>query len=118
MEPLIEQLVERGRLEDASGGSNAGMTAGLEAALTEKQETEAKLAQAELRISQLEAAMQSGGGSPSKVSPPAMYVGGKPGGGPGPPPPPGGVREHVTYSSHTYLLPKCHNAFTKKSYCF
>merc|ERR1719245_214071 len=50
VEPLIEQLVERGRMEDggSSSGSVSGVTAGLEAAITEKQETEAKLAQAEL----------------------------------------------------------------------
>merc|ERR1719219_2037373 len=38
VEPLIEQLVERGRLEDAASiGASMGMTAGLEAAITEKQ---------------------------------------------------------------------------------
>lgn len=41
-----------------------GVTAGLEAAITEKQETEAKLAQAELRIAQLEEHINSGGGAP------------------------------------------------------
>lgn len=37
VEPLIEQLVERGKLEDgvSSSGSMGGMTAGLEAAITE-----------------------------------------------------------------------------------
>ena len=81
MEPLIEQLVERGKvsisshissshplsqMEDggSSSGSVGGVTAGLEAAITEKQETEAKLAQAELRIAQLEEHINSGGGAP------------------------------------------------------
>ena len=36
----------------SSSGSVGGVTAGLEAAITEKQETEAKLVQAELRIAQ------------------------------------------------------------------
>merc|ERR550519_1836284 len=92
VEPLIEQLVERGRLEDSNGGSSAGMTAGLEAALTEKQETEAKLLQAQDHIRKLEEQIRIGGVSPSKSvppPPPAMYAGGTPaGGGPGPPPPP------------------------------
>merc|ERR550519_154791 len=92
VEPLIEQLVERGRLEDSNGGTSAGMTAGLEAALTEKQETEAKLLQAQDHIRKLEEQIRIGGVSPSKSvlpPPPAMYAGGTPaGGGPGPPPPP------------------------------
>ena len=37
-----------------SGSGSFGMNAGLEAALTEKQETEAKLLQAQQRIQQLE----------------------------------------------------------------
>ena len=87
VEPLIEQLVERGRMEDG-GSIGSGMQAGLEAAITEKQETEAKLAQAELRINQLEEAIKSGGGT--VVSPMAENISkiasviGKP----GPPPPP------------------------------
>ena len=48
----------------SSSGSVSGVTAGLEAAITEKQETEAKLAQAELRIVQLEQHINSGGGAP------------------------------------------------------
>merc|ERR1719509_195812 len=92
VEPLIEQLVERQRLEEQSGGMSAmgGMSAGLEAALTEKQETEAKLAQAEMRIAHLEETIKAGGTlSPVKgaIAPPAMYAG-KGGGGGGPPPPP------------------------------
>ena len=47
VDPLIEQLVERGRLEDG-GSVGSGVQAGLEAAITEKQETEAKLVQAEM----------------------------------------------------------------------
>ena len=45
----------------SSSGSVGGVTAGLEAAITEKQETEAKLVQAELRIAQH---INSGGGAP------------------------------------------------------
>lgn len=48
VDPLIEQLVERGRLEDTGSVGGGGMTAGLEAAITERQETEAKLAHAEI----------------------------------------------------------------------
>ena len=47
----------------SSSGSVGGVTAGLEAAITEKQ-TGAKLAQAELRIAQLEEHINSGGGAP------------------------------------------------------
>jgi len=95
VEPLIEQLVERQRLEEQSGGMSAmgGMSAGLEAALTEKQETEAKLAQAEMRIAHLEETIKAGGTlSPVKgaIAPPAMYAGKGGGGPPPPPPPPGG----------------------------
>ncbi|QQP38859.1 Putative LOC100741633 [Caligus rogercresseyi] len=43
------------------------MKSTLEEALTQKQETEAKLLQAQLRIEQLEELMRSGGGSPSKL---------------------------------------------------
>ena len=69
VEPLIEQLVERGRLEDAASiGASMGMTAGLEAAITEKQETEAKPAHAEMRIKQLEEAVKNGGGVPGPLA--------------------------------------------------
>merc|ERR1719422_1004984 len=97
VEPLIEQLVERGRMEDggSSSGSVSGVTAGLEAAITEKQETEAKLAQAELRIAQLEQHINSGGGAPPSglMSPSTRQqleskLGRAPGSGPPPPPPP------------------------------
>ena len=66
--------------------------AGLEAAITERQETEAKLVQAEMRIAQLEEAVKNGGGV---VASPIASLGNKlapvirPGGGPPPPPPPG-----------------------------
>ncbi|XP_023337546.1 protein diaphanous isoform X3 [Eurytemora carolleeae] len=98
VEPLIEQLIERGR-EDGSGGGSIGMNAGLEAALTEKQETEAKLSQAQQRINQLEDALSNGGVMPGKLPPPppgiGMYNPAAPpippgGGAPPPPPPPGG----------------------------
>ena len=90
VDPLIEQLVERGRLEDG-GSVGSGVQAGLEAAITEKQETEAKLVQAEMRIAQLEEAIKSGGGtvvSPlaANISKVAAVI--RPGGGPPPPPPP------------------------------
>merc|ERR1719187_222317 len=100
VEPLIEQLVERGKMEDggSSSGSVSGVTAGLEAAITEKQETEAKLAQAELRIAQLEQHINSGGGAPPSglMSPSTRQqleskLGRAPGSGPPPPPPPPGV---------------------------
>merc|ERR1719341_2431983 len=100
VEPLIEQLVERGRMEDggSSSGSVGGVTAGLEAAITEKQETEAKLAQAELRIAQLEEHINSGGGAPPSglMSPSTRQqleskLGRAPGSGPPPPPPPPGM---------------------------
>ena len=57
MEPLIEQLIDRGR-DDGSGSGSFGMNAGLEAALTEKQETEAMLLQAQQRIQQLEESLR------------------------------------------------------------
>jgi len=92
VEPLIEQLVERGRLED-SASIGMGMSAGLEAAITEKQETEAKLAHAEMRIAQLEEALKNGGGAPvgpiaNGIQAVASII--RPGGGPPPPPPPPG----------------------------
>merc|ERR1719232_624119 len=93
VEPLIEQLVERGRLEDAASiGASMGMTAGLEAAITEKQETEAKLAHAEMRIKQLEEAVKNGGGAPGPLANGIQAVASiiRPGGGPPPPPPPPG----------------------------
>merc|ERR1719209_1920743 len=100
VEPLIEQLVERGRMEDggSSSGSVGGVAAGLEAAITEKQETEARLAQAELRIAQLEQHINSGGGAPPSglMSPSTRQqleskLGRAPGSGPPPPPPPPGM---------------------------
>merc|ERR1719458_1458964 len=100
VEPLIEQLVERGKMEDggSSSGGVGGVTAGLEAAITEKQETEAKLAQAELRIAQLEEHINSGGGAPPSglMSPSTRQqleskLGRAPGSGPPPPPPPPGM---------------------------
>ena len=57
VEPLIEQLIDRGR-DDGSGSGSFGMNAGLEAALTEKQETEAMLLQAQQRIQQLEESLR------------------------------------------------------------
>ena len=57
----IPSLMEDG---GSSSGIVGGGTAGLEAAIAEEQETEAKLAQAELSISQLEEHINSGGGAP------------------------------------------------------
>jgi len=92
VEPLIDSLVERGRLEDQSSLGGSGSMAGLEQAITEKQETEARLVQAEQRIAQLEEALQGGG-----AVPPTLITSGhkqlesviRPGGPPPPPGPPG-----------------------------
>ena len=66
------------------------MPAGLEAAITGKQETEAKFVQAQLRITQLEEAVRTAGGI---VPPPPIHEVKPPKssqtGGPAPPPPPG-----------------------------
>ena len=59
VEPLIENLVERSRLEDEN--ASKGVKKELEEALTDRQETEAKLVHAESRISQLEEMLRSGG---------------------------------------------------------
>ena len=106
VEPLIEHLVNKSREEEER--QNAGMKGELEAALTLKQETEAKLAHAQAEIARLQAGGPPGG-SPSKlvvpeglekslappVPPPPTAGGGPPpppppppGGGPAPPPPP------------------------------
>ena len=92
MEPLIEQLVEGGRMED-DGSVVSGVQTGLEAAITERQETESKLVKAEVRIAQLEEAIKSGGGAISSplvnaankgITPPPLPA--PPGPPPGPPP--------------------------------
>merc|ERR1719186_2558769 len=110
VEPLVEHLVEKGKLEDANSTSGSfSMAPGLEAAITEKQEMEARLAQAETRIKQLEEMLRSGVGvggvsagslSLDVSAPPPPVMGGPPPppppplppgmGGPPPPPPPGG----------------------------
>ena len=96
VEPLIEHLVNKSREEEER--QNAGMKGELEAALTLKQETEAKLAHAQAEIARLQAG--GAGSSPSKLAvppglekslappPPAPGGGGPP--PPPPPPPPGG----------------------------
>eukprot|EP00092_Neocalanus_flemingeri_P020848 GFUD01022586.1.p1 GENE.GFUD01022586.1~~GFUD01022586.1.p1 ORF type:complete len:1076 (+),score=306.59 GFUD01022586.1:84-3311(+) len=92
VEPLVDHLVERGKLEDANSTSGSfSMAPGLEAAITEKQEMEARLAQAQERIEQLENMLRNGGDvgallpivaeAVSKSVPPPMS-------GPPPPPPP------------------------------
>ena len=94
VEPLIENLVEKARQDDSGPGvGGEGMKKELEDALTSKQETEAALFTAQARIAQLEEAVRSGGGSPTKLPVPAgleAMVKGPPGaaGGPAPPPPP------------------------------
>ena len=52
VEPLIEHLVNKSREEEER--QNAGMKGELEAALTLKQETEAKLAHAQAEIARLQ----------------------------------------------------------------
>lgn len=87
VEPLIESLVEKGKADEER--QNTGMRSELEAALTLKQETEAKLAQANEHIKALEEAVRSGGGSPSKLAvPPGLINRPPPAPGSGPPPPP------------------------------
>jgi diaphanous 2 len=95
VEPLIEQLVERSREDERQ---NKGMTGELEEALTMKQETEAKLSHAQAQIAQLEEALRTGGGSPSKLPvPPGLEKGlanqslSAPGAPPKQPPRPPGV---------------------------
>ena len=85
VEPLIEHLVERAHVESESAAKEVKRE--LEDALTQKQETEAKLANAEVRISQLEEQLRSGGTSPTKLPVPAGLMK-NPGGAPLPPPPP------------------------------
>jgi len=86
VEPLVEQLLERSRVEDVNSTSSSncgcGMAPGLEAAVTEKQELEVRLTQALQRISELESSKISGVNCPStslanSAAPP-----------PPPPPPP------------------------------
>ena len=131
VEPLVEHLVDRGKLEDANSSASfseeqeghidltdhvdcTGMAPGLEAAVTEKQEVEARLAQAQQRIEQLEEMIRQGGGGvmcgsqaldntyivaphpPPLVMSSSAFVAGPPPpppppavfGGPPPPPPP------------------------------
>ena len=59
VEPLIENLVERSRMEDEN--VSKGVKKDLEEALTNRQESEAKLVQAESRISQLEEMLRANG---------------------------------------------------------
>ena len=56
VEPLVEHLVERGKVEDAANATASSVVLGpsLEAAITEKQEVEARLGQAQQRIAELE----------------------------------------------------------------
>ena len=60
VEPLVEQLVERGKVEDAANATSSSVVLGpsLEAAITEKQEVEARLGQALQRIAELESEQQ------------------------------------------------------------
>jgi diaphanous 2 len=85
VEPLIEQLVERAQVESESVAKEVKRE--LEEALTQKQEAEAKLANADSRIGQLEEQLRLGGTSPTKLPVPAGLIK-NPGGAPLPPPPP------------------------------
>jgi len=103
VEPLVEQLAERSRLEDGNSTSGSfGMAPGLEAAITEKQEMEARLVQAMDRIVHLEGLLRNGGAAgdspivvPLPPPPPPGMIGPPPppppamSGPPPPPPPPG-----------------------------
>ena len=73
-------------MEDG-GGAGSSVQTGLEAAITERQETESKLVKAEVRIAQLEEAIKSGDGSLANAANKVAAVI-KPGGRPPPPPPP------------------------------
>merc|ERR1719186_2564962 len=92
VEPLVEHLVEKGKLEDANSTSGSfSMAPGLEAAITEKQEMEARLAQAETRIEQLEEMLRNGGAAESLLSAGRQALDNRLSpvmGGPPPPPPP------------------------------
>ena len=99
VEPLIDHLVDRGKVEEAANAaSNSVLLApSLEAAITEKQELEAQLGQAQARIKELEE-LRSRGQTSSKQSvenvpvpppPPAPPV--PPSSCPPPPPPPPGI---------------------------
>ena len=70
---------------------DGGVQTGLEAAITERQETESKLVKAEVRIAQLEEAIKSGGGLLANTANKVAAVI-RPGGGP-PPPGPSATRD-------------------------
>merc|ERR1719369_1551433 len=102
VEPLVEHLTDRSKLED--GNSTTGsfiMAPGLEAAITEKQEMEARLTQALDRIQQLEHLLKNGGGGvPTAIvggscvppPPPPPLLGSN---APPPPPPPPGTGAQI-----------------------
>jgi len=102
VEPLVEHLTDRSKLED--GNSTTGsfiMAPGLEAAITEKQEMEARLTQALDRIQQLEHLLKNGGGVvPTAIvggscvppPPPPPLLGSN---APPPPPPPPGTGAQI-----------------------
>ena len=99
VEPLIDHLVDRGKVEEAANAaSNSVLLApSLEAAITEKQELEAQLGQAQARIKELEelcsrgqtSSKQSVENVPVPPPPPAPPV--PPSSCPPPPPPPPGI---------------------------
>ena len=82
VDPLIDNLVERGKIEDAANVTTNSLVLGpsLEAAITEKQELEAKLSQAWSKIEQLEQQInvlqhpvsQIGGDCPSLTQSPSL----------------------------------------------
>lgn len=100
VQPLIDTLVEKSKVEDERRIEELQMK--LEEALALRQETEAKLQQTEKKLSELESRVGTGaspgklGNVPAPPPPPAMYCPPPPpmpgGGGapPPPPPPPGG----------------------------
>ncbi|KAG1655371.1 Protein diaphanous 3 [Nymphon striatum] len=90
VEPLIDTLVEKAKKEEEFLSQEVNKK--LEEALTSKQELDAKLAQAESRIKQLEQQSQSNhpsGNSAIPVPPPPPPGMGGPPPPPAPPPPPG-----------------------------
>jgi len=108
VEPLVEHLTERSKLED--GNSTSGsfvMAPGLEAAITEKQEMEARLVQALDKIEHLELMLKEGGSIPTSTPgipppPPPPMCSNAP---PPPPPPPGGIKHTSIPPPPTVGLP-------------
>ena len=95
VEPLIDHLVDRGKVEEATNAASTSviLAPSLEAAITEKQELEAQLSQAQARIKELEELVSDGQQTvkPSEavsVPPPPPAPPLPPSSSPCPPPPP------------------------------